>query len=301
LISIFAYRTNSLSRRRTAAITINVLKEYKQLITNTAADLEEHLENINDKLRNISLRGAGISDTDAAERQQLQEERDSTQKCLEICAHVLTQIDEVHPNASINISATYQAPITTLSSLTSAQLVTSSTMNACRENLTNTITQLRRRLQDINNRLQPFSLQPLNISIEQAAEQEKLKEEREYVKQSLDMCTEASKQANQERTNVFEDISMADNGYQFIVSTVGELISARRITIGSGSLQLMGQISDDSLQQVSRDLGPNGTEKVIKLQTGISPAFENRYGTGFKLSSENLKDPGATRKSTQEG
>jgi chromosome segregation ATPase len=275
-----------------------VLNEYKQLITNTASDLEDHLENINDKLRNIALQGAGISDTDAAERQQLQEERDSTQKCLEICAHVLTQIDQVHPNASINISATYQAPITTLSSLTSAKLVTSSTMNACRENLTNTITELRRRLQDINNRLQKFSLQPLNISNEQAAEQERLKEEREYVKQSLDMCTEASKQANQERTNVFEDISMADNGYQLIVSTVGELISARRITIGSGSLQLMGQVSDDSLQQISRDLGPTGTEKVMEPQTGISPAFENRYGTGFKLSSENLKDPGATRKGT---
>ena len=292
------YRTNSLSRRRTAAITINVLEEYKQLITNTSSDLEEHLENINNRLQAISLQGTGISDIDAAERQQLQEERDSAQKCIEICAHVLTQIDQVQPNASINISASYQAPLTTLGSLTSAQLVTSSTMNACKERLNNTITQLRRQLQDINNRLQQFSLQPLDISNEQAAEQERLKEEREYIKQSLDMCTEASRLANQERTNVFEDISMADNGSQVFISTVGDLISARRITIGSGSLQVMGQMSDDSAQQFSRDLGPKGPVTAIEPHTGVSPAFENRYGTGFKLMSENLKDPGAARRST---
>jgi predicted nucleic acid-binding Zn-ribbon protein len=174
-------------------------------------------------------------------------------------------------------------------------------MNACREKLTDTITQLQRKLQDINNRLQNLSLQPLNISNEQAnekaAEQERLKEEREYIRQSLDMCTEAFRQANQERTNVFEDISMADNGSQVLVSTVGELISARRITIGSHSLQLMGQMSDDSLQHFSRDLGPNVTEKAMEPQAEMSPAFKNRYGTGFKLSSETLKDPGVTRKS----
>lgn len=95
---------------RTAAITVNVLKEYKQLISNTTSDLEDHLEKINDKLETISSQGVGISNEDAAERQQLQEERDSTQKCLDICAHVLTQIDQVQPNAFINISAAYQVP-----------------------------------------------------------------------------------------------------------------------------------------------------------------------------------------------
>lgn len=295
-MSIFAHGTNSLSRRRSAAITINVLKEYKQLISNTTSDLEEHLENINHKLQTISSQGTEISNEDATERQQLQEERDSTQNCLDICAHVLTQIDQVQPNAYINISAPSQAPVTTLSTLTSAQLVTSSTLNACRVNLTNTTTQLERQLRDINNRLQKFSSQPLNISIEQAAEQERLKEERDCVKQSLDICTEASKQANKERTNVFEDISMMDDNYQWFVSTVGDLISARRITIGSRSLTVFGQLSDESVQQLSRDHSPISIEKTMEPRTGIDPKFENRYGTGFKLSSQNPKDLGATQK-----
>lgn len=281
---------------RTAAITVNALNEYKELISNTTSDLEDHLEKINDKLQTISSQGAGISNEDAAERQQLQEERDSTQKCIDNCAHVLTQIDQVQPNAFINISAAYQVPVTTLSSLTSAQLVTSNTFNACREKLTNTTTQLERQLQEIDNRLRKFSSQPLNISNEQAAEQERLKEERDCIKQSLDICTEASKQASQERTNVLEDISMADDGYQLLVSTVGDLISAKRVTIGSRSLQMFGQMSDTSLQQLSRGLSHTSAERAMEPRTGMDPAFEKRYGTGFTLSSQNPKGPGATQK-----
>jgi uncharacterized protein (DUF3084 family) len=162
-------------------------------------------------------------------------------------------------------------------------------------NLTDTTTQLERQLRDINNRLQKFSSQPLNISIEQAAEQERLKEERDCVRQSLDICTEASKQANQERTNVFEDIAMADDNYQYFVSTVGDLVSARRITIGSRSLTVFGQMSDDSVQQISRGHSSANMERTMEPQTETGPKFESRYGTGFKLSPQNSsKDLGAT-------
>lgn len=89
---------------------------------------------------------------------------------------------------------------------------------------------------------------------------------------------------------------MADDGYQLLVSTVGDLISAKRVTIGSRSLQLFGQMSDTSLQQLSRDLGHASTERGMEPQTGMNQAFENRYGTGFKLSSQNPKDSGATEK-----
>jgi predicted nucleic acid-binding Zn-ribbon protein len=289
-------RTNSLSPRRSAAITVKVLEEYKQLISNTTSDLQEHLENIDEKLQTISSQGAEISNENVAELQQLQEERDCTQNCLDICAQVLTQIDQVQPNAYINASAANQAPLTTLSTLTSAQLVTSNTLNECKVNLTKTTAELERQLRDINNRLQNFTSQPLNISIEQAAEQERLKEERDCIKQSLDICAEASKQANQERTNVFEDISMADDNYQWFVSTVGDLISAKRITIGSRSLTVFGQMSDDSVQQLSRAHSPTNKEKTMEPSTVLGPEFENRYGTGFKLNSQNQKDPRATPK-----
>src|SRR5580700_6939019 len=275
---IFADGTNALSYRRTSAITITVLKEYKEMIANTTSDLEEHLQKIDNKLQSFSLQGVRISDEGTAERQQMQEERDSTQQCLGICAKVLTHIDQLQPIVFGNISATYQGPVTTLSGLTPARIVTVDAFKACRDRFTDTTTQLEKNLQIINNRLQNFSSQSPEVSNEQAAEKERIEEELGSIKQCLSICAQASRQADKDRTNVFEDISMADDGYQVFVSTIGDLISARRITAGARSMQLLGQMSDDSLQQISRDL--IATEKATELQTGKGTQFEDRYGAG---------------------
>ena len=285
---------DSLPHRRTAAITANVLKEYKEMISNTTADLEEHLENIDNRLRAISVQGMGISDGDMAERQQIQEERNSTQQCLDICNKVLMQLDQAQPNAFIDLSSTYHPPaVTTLGGLTSAQQLTATTFRACREKLTDTTTYLERQLQDINNRLKRFSMLPTNISKEQAAEQERMREERDAIKQSLAICADASRQANQEQMNVYEDISLVDDSQQVIISTVGALIAARRVTGGSRSIQVFGQMSDESFQLLSRQIG---TEKVIDRQTEVGPEFEGRYGMGVKLSGQNVKGVGTSPK-----
>jgi hypothetical protein len=273
-------------RRRTAAITVNVLNEYKEMISNTTADLEERLQSIDNRLRMISTQGTGISNEDTDERQQIQEERNSTQHCLDICTKALIQIDQLQPNAFINLSSTLNPPVTTLTGLTSAQQLTATTFKACKERLTDTTTHLQRQLRDINNRLKQFSLQPTNLSSDQADEQEIMEEERDAIKQSLNVCAEASGQANQEQTNVYEDISSVDDSQQVIISTVGALIAARRVSAGSRSFQVFGQMSDESFQNIARRIG---TEKVVEPQSSADPKFEGRYGTGVKLSGQNLK------------
>jgi hypothetical protein len=280
---VFVNSTNSFSHRRSTAITASVLKEYKELISNTTADLEDHLQIIDERLKSISVQGTGISDEDAVELQQLQEERNSTQQCLEICTKVLKQIDQAQPNAFINLSSTYHPTITTLSGLQSAQQLTSVAFTACKERLTETTTRLENQLRDINHRLERFSLQTTKIKSEQAAEEERMQEEKAAVKQSLDICAEASKQANQERTNVYEDISLVDDSQQVIISTVGDLIAARRVTGGSRSLMVFGQMSDESFQHLTRRIG---TEALVESQSSVGPEFSARYGTGIKLSGQ---------------
>ena len=114
----------------------------------------------------------------------------------------------------------------------------------------------------------------------------------QLVKQCLSICAQASKQADQTRINVFEDINMADDGYQVIVATLGDLILARRVTIGARSTQLMGQMSDDSLQQLSQDHIPADVKRDLEAQAGALPNFEGRYGAGDKLSVGSLKGDG---------
>ena len=58
-----------LSHSRAATVTVTVLKEYQEMIKNTTSDLEEHLQDIDDKLRNLSLPGARTFNGDTVERQ----------------------------------------------------------------------------------------------------------------------------------------------------------------------------------------------------------------------------------------
>ena len=74
---------------------------------------------------------------------------------------------------------------------------------------------------------------------------------------------------------------MTDDGRQAIVSTIGDPISAKRITAGARSMQLMGQMSDESLQHFSRDRH-HATEKGPKTGGG----FEDRHGARWTLTSQ---------------
>ena len=274
-------------------MTVRVLEKYKGLITNTTADLEEHLQEINEKLQSLSLRGITISDYSSAERRQIQEERDSTQQYLKIYAQLVTHIDQLQPTVFESIptlSDAYQAPGSQLGGLPSARLITADTFKACKERLSDTTIKLESHLQDINDRLQKLSLPGSKDSNGQVDKQERIKEELDSIKQCLAICAQASAQANKERINVFKDISMAGDGHQVLVSTIEDLISARRVTAGARSWQWLGQISDDSLQQLSQNHGHVALERPIESQTEASSLFEGRYGVGLKLTSSNSKD-----------
>ncbi len=276
---------DGLSHSRTATVTIDVLKQYKGMITNTTSDLEEHLQEIDDKLQNLSSQGARVSDEDAAEREQIQQEMDSTKQCLSICAQVSEHMDQVQPSA---FGATHKAPnthqviIATLEGYVSARRATRNALKECKERLADTTAELEEHLQKINNRLENFSRGVSTLG-EQAAEHGRVQEEKNGVEHCLKICARASQQADQVQTNVFEDVSVAQDSHQVVVATLGDLISARRVTAGARSKQWLGQMSDASLQQLSRDYGQIAMEKIVEPQGGTTEHFEDRYGTGQQL------------------
>jgi hypothetical protein len=114
------------------------------------------------------------------------------------------------------------------------------------------------------------------------AEPERIRAEIEIVKRCLAMCAETSGRAHEERVNVIEDVSMAEDRHQVIVSTVRDLISAKRITARARAVQLIGQMSDDSLQQFSQTIGCGAAEEVKRPDR--DSVFKERYGEGWRLS-----------------
>ena len=153
--------------------------------------------------------------------------------------------------------------------------------------ITNTISELEEHLQKIDNRLQNPSLRGARMSDEIAAEGQQVQEESESIKQCLSICAQASEQLDKVRINVFDDVSSDQESHQVVVSTLGDLISARRVNAGMKSMHWLGQMSDDSLQQLSQNRGIAGdtaTKKTIEQQSEISESFEDKYGAGHTLT-----------------
>jgi hypothetical protein len=264
--------------RRTSAVTMSVLKEYKDMITNTTVDLEEHLRKIDDRLQTFSPRDPTLSGESAAEQLQIREERDNAQQSLKICAQVVAHIDQLRPTVFENISTppgAYLAPSTKLEGHPSARLITANTFKTREENLSDANTKLKSHLKDIVGRLRNHAPPRPQSSNEQAAEEEKIKEELDSIKQCLAICAQASMQVNKERMDVFEDTCTADDGLQLMVSTIEGLFSAKRVTAGAGSRQLIGQMSVDSLQQLSHNHGHVTAEGPVESQVDTCDLFEN--------------------------
>ena len=158
----------------------------------------------------------------------------------------------------------YHVPTTKLAGHSSARLFTSDTFKICKEKISDANTKLESHLQDIDSRLRVLAFQAPQSSYEQPLDQKKIEEELDSIKQCLALCAQASAQANQERVNVFEDVSTADDSHQVLVSTIGDLISAKRIIAGARSRQWLGQMSDDSLQQLSHSHGHVDAEGPVE-------------------------------------
>jgi hypothetical protein len=191
---------------------------------------------------------------DTAELQRMEQERDSTQQCLKICLQVSAQMEQAQPPllktlvSPPNISNA--AP--TMEEPTFPQLILAEAFNAAGKGFISSKLQLQQYLHSINNQLQPTQYRLPIREAEQTGEQRNLEEEVGSIEGSLSICDRAANQENEVRRNFYEGISIGEGGQQIIVSTIKDLISAKNITAGSKSTQVIGQMSDESLQYVSR-------------------------------------------------
>jgi predicted nucleic acid-binding Zn-ribbon protein len=233
-----------------------VLNEYQEKIEDTMSDLTEHLRRVDDRLQ--TLVAQRINDTEESETEwdNLRSEQESIQQCINICTDVAAHIDSVRPKIAPHMSPQDdRLLITTIAGAgVSAQRDTDRVLVRCKDDLTTMLSQMRDRLHDVTRRQETLSQQH-SVSEDQAKEKNALQEELDSIKQSLKICEEAFRKAQPDRTNIFEDITMAEDGHQIMVSTFGDLVCARRVNAGARAIQWLGQMSDESLQGLSHTKG----------------------------------------------
>lgn len=269
---------------RTATVTADLLDQYKEMIQDTSADLEERLQEIDVKLNRLVSRTVEFSDNEEVEQQQMEAERESIQKCLDICMEVSEHLEEAQSKHLRDISTQSNTDQRSTSSSNGmrARQMTSQTIQNCRTDLTSTRSQLQLQLSKINEQLQSLSQQD-NLG-KSESETQNIRDELESVRKCLDICAEAGEQLTEDRVNVFEDVSMSDDGHQIIISTFGDLISAKHITIGARSDQWLGQFSNTSLQQLSKDRSRHMRERDRSVEIAEGTRLEGQHGRGRKLN-----------------
>ncbi|KAJ6016359.1 hypothetical protein N7540_010950 [Penicillium herquei] len=234
--------------------TQNVIHEYKELIENTKCDLAQHLQSIEDRVKSLSFPTEADDGVDSIVVQQMKEELESTQHGLDICAQFASYIEETK-SASLQrmtqaSGASERAPSPpeyNIPWLILAEALSS----AEREIVSSRLRLLQYRYAQGR---QPWLSQNRGLLHENVSANERsdINEEAESIKESLKFFDRVSEETSTSRMNYFEDVSTGDNSKQLIVTTLKDLISARRITSGSGSLQVLGQLSEDSLNNVLR-------------------------------------------------
>lgn len=135
--------------------------------------------------------------------------------CSGIQIHRTVQATAIK-NVSISSDGTQALTISLSPDSGNSGLVTAVALSECSERIKNTTTELQKRLGLIHDRLNSAS----------AMDPSTIEEEKRSIQRCLDICDEASVEAEKARTNTFEDVAVAEDSRQVVVSTVGDLISA---------------------------------------------------------------------------
>ncbi|KAK8096329.1 uncharacterized protein PG998_014197 [Apiospora kogelbergensis] len=229
---------------RSTTVTLRVLNEYKDMIQSTTQDLEDHLEDISDRLKYLDVASPSSNEATDLDLQRIQNEINSTEQCLQICANVLVHINSMHlqpfpqlVQGNTQFSAE-QFP--------RSYAITLNTLQGCSEMLNDTVSKLhehQKTTQDLPSRDEFYRL-----STTSADEIQRLRGELDSTRKRLAVCQEASDRASTDRIHMVEDITMGHDGQQLFVSTLGDLFNVKRATAGDRAIQFVGSISDESLK-----------------------------------------------------
>jgi hypothetical protein len=264
---------------RQTAVTSSVLEEYKQIIADTTSDLQDHLLDLDSRVQSLQWKGSLQSIPN--ELEEIREEKASTEQCLNICAGVSEAIEAFEKNLSLGSDA-HSASRLEQKSSSQARIITKAMLTDFQVKLLTSRKDLESRVKELDRRLYDLSAKVPHLTGEETLRLECMMEERDSISQCLNICTDASDLASNPRVNIFENIKSADDSHQLVVSTIGDLISAKHITTGARSAQWFGQMSDETLQQLSRNhklVPPEEKEPGPRVSHG----FREKYGAGYQL------------------
>lgn len=199
----------------------------------------------------------------------MEDEKNSTQTSLDICEQFLVLVEQSR-SGLLGDRGDLSRPFDNTSvsgPLNMSWLINAEGLNSTHKEVTGWKLRLLQHLYGIRHvqgqqRHLPSSVQ------EQKIEDQNFKEELSGTEALLAFCKKAEEEANRPRTHFFEDVSTGDNSRQAIVTTLEDLITAKRIKSGNNSYQALGRMADESIQSFFSCPGPSNGSKDQSKETG---------------------------------
>ncbi|KAL0930045.1 uncharacterized protein CTRU02_214865 [Colletotrichum truncatum] len=221
----------------TAKANQQLIEEYNEMVQDTIYNLNLRLQRIDEKIANLSQKSVNDADTTF----DLNDERAVTERCLRICEDAEAFLE----------SLTDQKPLLGTESLSEdakdqidsfdAPQLTRQVLNQNRDSIAEMVGRLRERLDSL----------PQDGKTGNDHERTRLKQELDVFKSCLEVCRVASNEvALQKKHTVGEAIADGDSD-QVVVTTMADLFNVKKAESKGRSAQLIGSMSDESLQQVS--------------------------------------------------
>ncbi|KAK4247374.1 hypothetical protein C7999DRAFT_14611 [Corynascus novoguineensis] len=207
-----------------------------EMIKDTAYDLQVRLQRIEASL--------GAESTSSDTNIDLQDEREVTRQCLRICQDAQSYLKSLQDGQAFRKREVASSSAGTVQSQFEAELVMNEAINESRRNLIRTITQLQERLTYVT----------LNEGAERERQVSRLREDISISKQCLELCQIATDQVHHHRKiHTIGEVAADDDTDQVVITTLADLFDVRKVLAKNRSAQLVGSMTDETLQKVSRD------------------------------------------------
>jgi hypothetical protein len=222
------------STRRRSSVNAESLESYKVLIDTAKADLDAHLESIDEKLEAIVRQNVADSNLETSELRSIEEERLSKEKCLQICAQLSEHISQIQltPDVSGSPSESVKNALPFKIAKEGLQECKSSLQLAAAKLETHMKSHLEQWL--TRSRIAATSTEELEYL------DSRLRDQWETTRQCLGICSRAD-------DHLKENISTIDNyatgdAIQFMVSTDGKTIHGKNNGLGWRTRQVGSHI-----------------------------------------------------------
>lgn len=282
------------------------IKGYSQLINTATADLEDRMQRIDETLETLVMRQVETrgSETDqqvaTVEVEQIQEERLSTEKCLEICAQLKESIRQLRPATRNERGENSDAG----SVATVPETVTNEGLDECEENLSRMVEKLTLHEKHLFDQLASLVTKP-GLPGGNSAEIKTLRDEWESTRTQMNILSKAERKL-EETVSVIRNRANG-NALQLMVSTNGKPLHGTNEGTGQYIRQFGGYMSNETVQTIiqgmvsmtvaaSADETINGPQKPMATESDATRAgvpdtdgdskFEDLYGEGFSLACE---------------